>query len=59
MERFGQQKETVLWKMSYAELMIMSTDVSRYVSAEELKERKRKMKPEEFTAEYFQTRLER
>lgn len=59
MERFGQRKETVLWKMSYAELMIMSTDVSRYVSAEELKERKRKMKPEEFTAEYFQTRLER
>ena len=59
MERFGQRKETVLWKMSYAELMIMSTDVSRYVSAEELKERKRMMKPEEFTAEYFQTRLER
>ena len=57
MERFGQPKEYILWRMSYAELMIMTTDVSRYVTAEEVQEQRKRERPKEFTTEYFQTRL--
>ena len=60
MERFGAKKEDILWRMSYAELMIMTMDVSRYVSADEVKgRRERHRKPKEFTTEYFQTKLGR
>ena len=44
-------------KISYAELMLMNTDVSRYVTKEELLERERKRRPDKFTTEYFQTKL--
>lgn len=46
-----------MWRMSYAELMIMSTDVSRYVTAEDMKKKKKSERPKEFTTEYFQTKL--
>lgn len=59
MERFGRTKEDIMWRMSYAELMIMTRDVTRYVSAEEMKERKRLERPESFDMEYFQTKLSR
>ena len=61
MERFGQPKHYILWKLSYAELMVMNMDVTRYVSADEekeqLEEAYRNRKPEEFTEDYFQARL--
>lgn len=62
MERFGQPKHYILWKISYAELMIMNIDVTRYISAEEeekerLSEEFRSRQPKEFTEEYFQARL--
>ena len=61
MERFGQTKHYILWKLSYAELMIMSMDVTRYISADEEKERLeeevRNQRPEQFTEEYFQTKF--
>ena len=57
MERFGRSKRHILWKISYAELMLMNTDVSRYVTKEELLERERKRRPDKFTTEYFQTKL--
>ena len=57
MERFGRSKRHILWKISYAELMLMNTDVSRYVTREELLERERKRRPDKFTTEYFQTKL--
>ena len=61
MERFGQPKKYILWKVSYAELMIMNMDVTRYISAEEEKERQeesaRNQRPETFTEEYFQSKL--
>lgn len=57
MERFGCTKRHILWKISYAELMLMNTDVSRYVTKEELLERERKRRPDKFTTEYFQTKL--
>ena len=60
MERFGQPKQYILWKISYAELMIMNIDVTRYISAEEEKERLEEVRsrsPKEFTEEYFQARL--
>ena len=61
MERFGQPKQYILWKVSYAELMIMNMDVTRYISAEEEKERQeeaaRSQRPETFTEEYFQSKL--
>ena len=61
MERFGQTKHYILWELSYAELMIMNMDVTRYISAEEEKEMKeeaeRNRRPKEFTEEYFQTKF--
>ena len=61
MERFGQTKHYIIWKLSYAELMAMSMDVTRYISAEEEKERQeeaaRNQRPKEFTEEYFQTKF--
>ena len=61
MERFGQPKHYILWKVSYAELMLMNMDVTRYISAEEEKEMakvsERNRQPKEFTEEYFQARL--
>ena len=61
MERFGQTKHYILWKLSYAELMVMNMDVTRYISAEEEKERSeeeaRNRRPEEFTEAYFQAKL--
>ncbi len=39
MERFGCSKHYILWKISYAELLVMNMDVSRYISKEELIER--------------------
>ena len=61
MERFGQPKHYILWKISYAELMIMNMDVTRYISAEEEKERQeeaeRNRRPKEFNEEYFQSKL--
>lgn len=57
MERFGRSKRHILWKISYAELMLMNTDVSRYVTKEELLERERNRRPDKFTTEYFQTKL--
>lgn len=57
MERFGRSKRHILWKISYAELMLMNTDVSRYVTKEELLERERKRRPDKFTTEYYQTKL--
>ena len=61
MERFGQPKHYILWKLSYAELMIMNIDVIRYISADEEKERQeeaeRNQRPQEFTEEYFQAKL--
>ena len=61
MERFGQTKHYILWKLSYAELMIMNMDVTRYISAEEEKElledAERNRRPNEFNEEYFQTKF--
>lgn len=61
MERFGQPKNYILWKLSYAELMAMNMDVTRYISAEEEKEMReeaeRNRRPKEFTEEYFQTKF--
>lgn len=57
MERFGCSKHYILWKISYAELLVMNMDVSRYISKEELIEREKSCRPETFTTEYFQTRL--
>jgi len=61
MERFGQPKHYILWKLSYAELMAMNMDVTRYISAEEEKEMReeaeRNRRPKEFTEEYFQTKF--
>ena len=57
MERFGRSKHYILWKISYAELLAMNMDVSRYVSKEELIEREKNRRPETFTTEYFQTKL--
>ena len=61
MERFGQTKHYIIWKLSYAELMAMSMDVTRYISAEEEKERQeeaaRNQRPKEFTEEYFQAKF--
>ena len=61
MERFGQPKHYILWKLSYAELMAMNMDVTRYISAEEEKEireeAERNRRPKEFTEEYFQTKF--
>lgn len=60
MERFSASKHYILWKLSYAELLAMNMDVSRYVSAEEEKEHmaeKSKNDPEGFTTEYYQTKL--
>ena len=61
MERFGQPKHYILWEISYAELMLMNMDATRYISAEEEKERleeaARNRKPQEFNEEYFQAKL--
>ena len=57
MERFGRSKRHILWKISYAELMLMNTDVSRYVTKAELLDRERKSRPDKCTTEYFQTKL--
>lgn len=61
MERFGQPKHYILWNLSYAELMAMNMDVTRYISAEEEKEireeAERNRRPKEFTEEYFQTKF--
>lgn len=57
MERFGCPKRYVLWRISYAELLVMNLDVSRYVTKEELEERERNRRPEKFTTEYYQTKL--
>lgn len=60
MERFGLSKHYILWKLSYAELLVMNMDVSRYVSAEEEKEERAKGVKDRsgnFTTEYYQTKL--
>jgi len=47
----------ILWKVPYPALLMMMTDAPRYLSAEELKRKKRKTAKGKNALGFFQTRL--